>query len=171
MAEYSAGILLYRLRGGALEVLLIHPGGPYWRSKDAGAWMIPKGGINPGETAAAAAAREFEEELGMRAPADPEPLCRIRQAGGKWVDVFAVEGDFDPARIESTLFEMEWPPRSGQMQSFPEADRAEWFTLAAAREKMLASQQPTLDALEARLAGLPMPPSLREVPDGAARRA
>lgn len=169
MAEYSAGILLYREGDDGAEVLLIHPGGPYWRSKDAGAWMIPKGGVNPGEEAAAAAAREFEEELGLPPPKDPVPLCRIRQRGGKWVDVFTVEGDFDPQRLVSTNFEMEWPPRSGQLQSFPEADKAEWFKLPAAREKMLASQRPIVECLEAWLRGLPMPDGCREVPDAAGK--
>jgi predicted NUDIX family NTP pyrophosphohydrolase len=152
MAEFSAGILLYRRCKGAAEVLLIHPGGPYWRSRDLGAWMIPKGGIDPGEEPLAAALREFEEELGSPPEGTPVPLCRVRQKGGKWVEAFAMEGDFDPSRIVSTHFSMEWPPRSGQMQTFPEADHAEWFTLAEAREKMLPSQLPILDALEAQLA-------------------
>ncbi len=165
MAEVSAGILLYRQRPPAPEVLLIHPGGPYWRSKDEGAWMIPKGGVMPGESPAAAALREFEEELGMKVDGNPIPLCRIRQAGGKWVDAFAVEGDFDPANIVSMHFNMEWPPRSGVFLSFPEADKADWFTLPVARAKMLPSQRPILGALEALLAGLPMPSECKEVPD------
>lgn len=152
MPELSAGILLYRLRQDGPEVLLIHPGGPYWRSRDAGAWMIPKGGVMPGEDAAAAAVREFEEELGARPEGAPAPLCRIRQSGGKWVEAYALEGEFDPARLASNSFEMEWPPRSGQIQSFPEADAARWFSLPEAREMMLASQLPLLDCLESRLA-------------------
>ncbi len=146
-------------------MLLIHPGGPYWRSKDEGAWMIPKGGVMPAEAPAAAALREFEEELGMKLVGNPVPLCRLRQAGGKWVEAFAVEGDFDPANIVSMHFQMEWPPRSGVLQSFPEADKADWFTLPAARIKMLPSQRPFLGALEALLAGLPVPGECREVPD------
>jgi predicted NUDIX family NTP pyrophosphohydrolase len=167
MAELSAGILLYRRPNGGVEVLLIHPGGPYWRNRDAGAWMIPKGGVMPGEDAATAAAREFEEELGVRPEGEPVPLCRIRQSGGKWVEAFALEGDFNPARLVSNSFEMEWPPRSGRIQSFPEADAARWFRLAVAREMMLVSQLPLLDCLEGRLAGTRLPTQHREVPDGA----
>ena len=147
----SAGILLFRKRDENTEVLLIHPGGPYWAKKQAGAWMIPKGGVDPGETAADAAIREFEEELGWPLTTDPLPLCRVKQSGGKIVDVFAAEGDFDPATLSSTEFEMEWPPRSGEMQRFPEADKARWMTLAQARRMMLPSQLPLLDALETRL--------------------
>ena len=147
----SAGILLFRKRDENTEVLLIHPGGPYWAKKQAGAWMIPKGGVDPGETAADAAIREFEEELGWPLTTDPLPLCRVKQSGGKIVDVFAAEGDFDPATLSSTEFEMEWPPRSGEMQRFPEADKARWMTLAQARRMMLPSQLPMLDALETRL--------------------
>jgi predicted NUDIX family NTP pyrophosphohydrolase len=169
MAEISAGILLYRRRKGAVEVLLIHPGGPFWRNRDAGAWMIPKGGLNEGEDAPAAALREFEEELGARPDGDPVPLCRIRQSGGKLVDSFCLEGDFDPARLVSNRFDMEWPPRSGQIQSYPEADDAQWFELGQAHEMMLASQRPLLDCLEAMLAGRPMPKGWREVPSDARR--
>jgi predicted NUDIX family NTP pyrophosphohydrolase len=147
----SAGILLYRRRGGETEVLLIHPGGPYWSGKDAGAWMIPKGGVAEGEATRDAAAREFEEETGSALASEPFPLCRIRQSGGKIVEVFAAEGDFDPAALDSTEFEMEWPPRSGQLRHFPEADRARWLTFAQARRIMLVSQLPMLDALETKL--------------------
>ena len=147
----SAGILLFRKRDENTEVLLIHPGGPYWAKKQAGAWMIPKGGVDPGETAADAAIREYEEELGWPLTTDPLPLCRVKQSGGKIVDVFAAEGDFDPSTLSSTEFEMEWPPRSGEMQRFPEADKARWMTLAQARRMMLPSQLPLLDALETRL--------------------
>ena len=146
----SAGILLYRRRGG-VEVLLVHPGGPFWRSRDVGAWQIPKGMVQAGEDPAAAAAREFEEELGTPLPGQPVPLARIRQKGGKWVEAFALEGDLDAATIRSNAFELEWPPRSGERQSFPEVDRAEWFTADAARAKILPSQAPLLDALEAML--------------------
>lgn len=148
---HSAGILLYRRHGAEPEVLLIHPGGPYWARKDAGAWMIPKGGIDQDEAPRDAAAREFEEETGARLAAEPFPLCRVKQSGGKVVEVFAAEADFDPARLKSTEFEMEWPPRSGQLRRYPEADRARWMTLAEARRMMLESQLPILDALEAKL--------------------
>ena len=151
--ETSAGILLYRRGKSDLEVLLVHPGGPYWRSRDEGAWMMPKGVVGDGEELLAAAVREFEEELGTRPEGEPVPLCRVRQKGGKWVEAFALEGDLDPERIRSIHFEMEWPPRSGRMQSFPEVDRARWFTLAEARAKMLPSQAPILDRLE-EMAGL-----------------
>jgi predicted NUDIX family NTP pyrophosphohydrolase len=143
----SAGILLYRRRP-ALEILLVHPGGPFWRNKDEGAWMIPKGQIEPGEDEAAAALREFEEELGVRPPGTPEPLCRIRQKGGKWVQAFALEGDLDPEAIASNMFEVEWPPKSGRLQPFPEVDRAAWFSLAEARAKILPSQRDILDDFE-----------------------
>ena len=152
MPSVSAGVILYKRDGEDLSVLLILPGGPYWRNKDVGAWMIPKGGIEPGETAWEAALREFEEELGTRLTGALRPLCRIRQAGGKWVEAFALEGDLDAGRIVSNSFEIEWPPRSGQMQSYPEVDRAAWFTLAEAYARILPSQRPILDALEAELA-------------------
>ena len=147
----SAGILLYRQRSGETEVLLIHPGGPYWANTHAGAWMIPKGGIDPGETAADAALREFEEELGSPLASTPFRLCRVKQSGGKIVEVFAAEGELDTSGIRSTEFEMEWPPRSGRMKRYPEADEARWMTLAKAREMMLPSQLPMLDALETHL--------------------
>ena len=147
----SAGILLFRRRGPETEVLLVHPGGPYWANKDAGAWMIPKGGVDSGETPADAAVREFEEELGAPLASVPFPLCRIRQSGGKIVEAFGAEGDFDPARICSMQFEMEWPPKSGAVQRFPECDQARWMTLDEARRMMLPSQLPILDSLEQKL--------------------
>lgn len=147
----SAGILLFRERAGDVEVLLIHPGGPYWQNRDAGAWMIPKGGVDDDESASDAAIREFEEELGAPLCAAPVHLCRVRQSGGKIVEVFAAEGDFDPARLCSMEFEMEWPPKSGRLQRFPECDQARWMSIAQARDMMLASQLPVLDALEDRL--------------------
>lgn len=147
----SAGILLFRDNGGKAEVLLVHAGGPYWANKDAGAWMIPKGGVDDGESASNAAVREFEEELGAPLASTPFRLCRIRQSGGKIVDVFAAEGDFDAAAMSSLEFEMEWPPRSGRLQSFPECDQARWMTIPEARAQMLPSQLPILDALEKRL--------------------
>jgi predicted NUDIX family NTP pyrophosphohydrolase len=148
VAEHSAGILLYRLAARGLEVLLVHPGGPFWKNRDAGAWQIPKGKIDEGEALLDAALREFEEELGVVPKGDPRALTRIRQAAGKWVDTFAIEGDLDAEAIVSQTFEMEWPPRSGRMQAFPEIDRAEWFSLPDARAKMLTSQLPLLDELE-----------------------
>lgn len=147
-SPHSAGVLLFRNRDGATEVLLIRPGGPYWTNRDVGAWMIPKGGVEAGESPAQAALREFEEETGMRLTAVPLPLARVRQAGGKWVEAFAAEGDFDCSALNSNMFEVEWPPRSGRRQSFPEVVAARWMTLAEARAMMLPSQLPLLDALE-----------------------
>ena len=149
----SAGILLFRQRRGGIEVLLIRPGGPYWRNRDKGAWMIPKGMIEPGEAPADAALREFEEETGARVTTRPFALATVRQAGGKMVEAFAAEGDLDPDGITSIEFELEWPPRSGRTQRFPEAEAARWMSLAEAREFMLPSQLPLLDALEAKLKG------------------
>ena len=150
---HSAGILLFRQGGGGTEVLLIKPGGPFWRNKDAGAWMIPKGLVEPDEAPAEAALREFEEETGARLSSVPFPLARVRQAGGKVVEAFAVEGDVDPAGIKSNRFELEWPPRSGRIERFPEVAEGRWMSLAEARGLMLPSQLPLLDALEARLRG------------------
>ena len=152
MAEHSAGILLYRRGSKGLEVLLVHPGGPFWQRRDAGAWQIPKGKIDNGEELLAAALREFKEELGATLEGTARPLTRIRQAAGKWVDTFAVEGDLDVDTVVSEMFEMEWPPKSGRIQTYPEIDRACWFTLEEARPKMLVSQLPLLDELEAVLA-------------------
>jgi predicted NUDIX family NTP pyrophosphohydrolase len=147
MPASSAGILMYRRTGKALEVLLVHPGGPFWRNKDDGAWSIPKGEMDEGEDPAEAALREFMEELGS-APTEPlRPLSEIRQRGGKRVHAFVVEGDIDVGAIASNTFEMEWPSRSGRLQTFPEVDRAEWFDLRLANEKILASQRPLLDQL------------------------
>jgi predicted NUDIX family NTP pyrophosphohydrolase len=151
-APLSAGILLFRKRR-SIEVLLIRPGGPFWRNKQAGSWMIPKGAVEPGEMPAEAALREFEEETGARLTAIPFPLARIRQAGGKLVEAFAVEGDFDPARLSSNEFKLEWPPRSGKLERFPEAEEARWMTFIEARAMMLPSQLPLLDALEEKLSG------------------
>src|SRR3546814_727819 len=152
LSKLSAGILLYRGSRSALDVLLVHPGGPFWRNKDAGAWMIPKGEVASGEDPLACALREFEEELGVKPAGMPRPLCRIRQAGGKWVEAFALEGEFDSDRLVSNRFEMEWPPRSGRLQSFPEVDRAAWLSLDAAQDKILPSQRPILDFLVQALA-------------------
>ena len=147
----SAGILLYRHRGGALEVLLAHPGGPFWARRDDGAWTIPKGLIDAGETPEAAARREFFEELGAEALGALLPLGSVRQRGGKHVEAFALEGDFDVAALRSNTFETEWPPRSGLMKTYPEVDRAAWMDLATARIKLLEAQRPVLDRLEAAL--------------------
>ena len=153
MTVESAGLLLFRREAGALLVLLAHPGGPFWRRKDLGAWSIPKGELLAGEDPEAAALREFAEELGA-APAGPlVPLGTIVQRGGKRVHAFAAEGDFDVATMRSNTFAMEWPPRSGRMQSFPEVDRAEWFAPEVAREKLLPAQAELIDRLERTLAG------------------
>lgn len=151
MKTLSAGILLYRRRGEAVEVLLVHPGGPFWRGRDEGAWMIPKGGLAEGESALEAAVREFTEELGSAPVGVPLPLCTVRQAGGKWVEAFALEGEFDQATLASNSFTLEYPPRSGQYRDFPEVDEARWLGMEEARAKMLASQRPMLDALLAHL--------------------
>jgi predicted NUDIX family NTP pyrophosphohydrolase len=147
----SAGILLFRQGRGQAEVLLIKPGGPFWRNKDAGAWMIPKGAVEPGEAPAEAALREFAEETGTELTTVPFPLAVIRQSGGKFVEAFAVEGDLDAAAIHSNEFELEWPPRSGRIERFPEVAEARWMSLAEARTVMLPSQLPLLDTLEEKL--------------------
>jgi predicted NUDIX family NTP pyrophosphohydrolase len=152
VAPISAGIILWRRHAG-LEVLLVHPGGPFWRNRDVGAWMIPKGQVEDGEDAAQAALREFAEETGAAAIGVPKPLCRIRQSGGKWVEAFALEGDFDVESLASNDFLLEYPPKSGVMRSFPEVDAAAWMSIAEARRKILPSQIPILDALEAQLTG------------------
>ena len=149
----SAGVLLFRQRSGITEVLLIKPGGPFWRNKNVGAWMIPKGMVEPGEKPAEAALREFEEETGTKLDAMPFPLATVRQAGGKKVAAFAVEGDLDPAAVRSNEFECEWPPKSGRRERFPEVAEARWLSLAEARALMLPSQLPLLDALDRKLKG------------------
>jgi predicted NUDIX family NTP pyrophosphohydrolase len=148
----SAGILLWRRRAGRLEVLLGHPGGPFWARKDLGHWSLPKGEVEPGEELVAVARREFAEETG-HAVGDGElvELGWIRQKGGKRVVAWAVEGDLDPAAAVSNTYEMEWPPRSGRLQSFPEIDRVDWFGLDEARRRLKAAQVPLLDRLEAAL--------------------
>lgn len=148
----SCGLLMYRRRKGAWFVLLIHPGGPYWRKRDAGAWSIPKGGPNPGEDLLAAAKREFTEETGFIARGPFAPLAPCRQAGGKLVHCWAFRGDADPAKLRSVTFEMEWPPRSGRRAAFPEADRAAWFTPAEAMIKLLPAQRDFIRQLEQLLA-------------------
>jgi predicted NUDIX family NTP pyrophosphohydrolase len=152
VAKRSAGILLFRRSAGALEVLLVHPGGPFWARRDAGAWSIPKGEVDPGEDERACALRELEEETGGAFPdAPPEALLslgEVRQKSGKVVAAWALEGDLDADAIRcSTTVELEWPPRSGRTQTFPEVDRAGWFELDAARVKLLPAQAPLLDRL------------------------
>jgi len=156
MPERSAGVLLYRRRGGAIEVLLVHPGGPFWRNKDEGAWSIPKGLYAGGEDPLAAARREFFEETGMQAEGECLDLGSFRQPSGKIVTAFALEGDLDLAAFRSNTFALEWPPKSGRLQDFPEADRAGWFAPAEAQRKILKGQLPILQALLARV---PQPPA------------
>ena len=144
--EISAGILPFR-RNNELEVLLAHPGGPYWTRKDAGAWTIPKGLVDPGEDLLAAALREFTEETGFVAQEPFIALAPVKQKSGKLVHGFACAGDFDPGKLVCNTFEIEWPPKSGKCESFPEIDRVAWFDLDAAREKVLAYQLPFLDEL------------------------
>lgn len=150
----SAGILMYRRRGDDPQVLLVHPGGPFWSNRDDGAWSIPKGQIESGEEPRDCAIRELAEELGPVPPLDPDELVElgsIRQRAGKVVEAWAAEGEFDPAGLDSNSFTIEWPPRSGKEREFPEVDRAEWFELEAAREKILPAQAEFLDRLLARL--------------------
>jgi predicted NUDIX family NTP pyrophosphohydrolase len=148
MPKRSAGLLLYRVDTDGPQVLLVHPGGPIWAKKDEGAWSIPKGEFEPGEDARAVAAREFTEELGSAPPPDGWlELGEITQAGGKQVTAFAAAGDLDPSAISSNTFVLEWPPRSGRRQQFPEVDRAAWFGLAEARGKLIAAQTTLLDRL------------------------
>jgi predicted NUDIX family NTP pyrophosphohydrolase len=153
-SNHSAGVILFRRGEQGVEFLLVHPGGPFWRRKDAGAWSIPKGQIEEDEEARACALRELEEELGPAPTLDPEQLIElgsIRQRAGKLVEAWAAEADFDPATLDSNTFSMEWPPRSGNEEEFPEVDRAEWFDLERAREKILPAQAELLDRLLARI--------------------
>ena len=147
----SAGVLVFRGALPELEVLLAHPGGPYWSKKDAGAWTIPKGEFLDDEEPLAAARREFEEEMGSPIDGEFLELDPLRQPTGKVVYAWAVRGDFDPARLSSNLFSMEWPPKSGRQQEFPEVDRAAWFSIAEARVRILPGQMPFLDALLMRI--------------------
>jgi len=146
----SAGILLFRL-GPAVNVLLAHMGGPFWARKDLGAWTIPKGEVEPGEELLDAARREFREETGFTPAGAPIPLGHVKQASGKVVHAWAIEGDFDVALLKSNTFSMEWPKGSGTMAEFPEIDRAEWFTMPDARARIVKGQVKLLDALEAAL--------------------
>jgi predicted NUDIX family NTP pyrophosphohydrolase len=151
-SKHSAGLLLFRGRRAAPEVLLVHPGGPFWVRRDAGAWSIPKGEYEPPERPLDAARREFAEETGI-VPPDGEviDLGEARQRGGKVVHVWALAGDVDAAHVESSVFELEWPPGSGTIRTFPEVDRAGWFDLRTAREKVVSGQLPFLDALASHL--------------------
>lgn len=151
MPKQSAGVLLFRERNGHLEVLLVHPGGPVWAKKDAGAWSIPKGEFGSGEDPRDAAFRELKEETGWSPTGDVTPLAPVRQDGGKQVYAWAMEAYLDPATLRSNSFSMEWPPKSGKQREFPEVDRAEWFGLKVAREKILRGQLALLDDLERKL--------------------
>ena len=148
MPKRSAGILVYRRRPrGSVELLLVHPGGPFWVKKDLGAWSIPKGEYAQGEDPLTVARREFEEETGMEISGQFLELGELVAPGRKIVTAFALEGDFDPAALRSNLFELEWPPRSGKRKSFPEVDRAQWFSSAEARQKILAGQREFISRL------------------------
>lgn len=150
MPKLSAGLLLYRVRDGVVEVLIAHPGGPFWSRRDDGAWSIPKGGYAVDEDPWTAAQREFEEEVGSAPPVGPRiDLAPVKQPGGKVVTAFAVPGDLDPASAHSNSFELEWPKGSGHVRSFPEVDRVEWFPVAQARGKLLKGQLALLDQLMA----------------------
>jgi predicted NUDIX family NTP pyrophosphohydrolase len=148
MARKSAGLLMYRRRQGVVEALLAHPGGPFWAKKDLGAWSIPKGEFDPDEDPLAAAKREFEEETGLSVTGEFIPLAPIKQSGGKVVHIWAVEGDCDASAIKSNTFMIEWPPRSGRQQEFPEIDRAEWFPLDDAKEKVTKGQRGFIEELQ-----------------------
>ena len=151
MSKVSAGLLMYRIRRGALEVLLVHPGGPFWQRRDAGAWSIPKGELDGEEEPLAAARREFEEETGLRPEGPFLELPVVRQKAGKVVHAWAFEGDWDPAELRSNTFRIEFPPGSGRVAEYPEVDRAEFFALEVAKEKINAGQIPLLDHLAAQL--------------------
>jgi predicted NUDIX family NTP pyrophosphohydrolase len=151
-SAFSAGLIMYRKREGRLEVLLVHPGGPFWAKKDPGAWTIPKGEVKDGEELLTAARREFREELGLEPGENLQPLQPVRQKGGKVVHAWCFEGDADPAQCHSNVFQIEWPPRSGRMQQFPEVDRAQFFPLPEARLKINPAQVAFLDELAGLIA-------------------
>ena len=155
MPKQSAGVLMYRWQNGQVEVLLVHPGGPFWSNKDLAAWSIPKGEFEDSEEAISAAKREFKEETGLTAEGTFLPLTPRKQSSGKIVHAWAVRGDCDPRAIKSNIFSMEWPPRSGRMEEFPEVDRADWFDLESARERIHKGQIDFLDELEERLVRQP----------------
>ena len=152
MPKTSAGLLMYRRNGGTLEVLLVHPGGPFWAKKDLGAWSVPKGECDPGEDELQAARREVNEETGLTPDGPFAALQSVKQPSGKLVVAWAVEFDCNPANITSNTFSMEWPPRSGKRAEFPEVDRAAWFRLEEARSRIQPGQRPLLDQLERLLA-------------------
>jgi len=164
-SRQSAGILLYRVQQGRLQVLLVHPGGPLWARKDLGAWSIPKGEYGPDEDPEHAARREFEEETGDTLETDLIPLGEVTQKGGKRVLAFAAEGDFDPKDLHSNTFPLEWPPRSGKTIDVPEVDRAAWFDLEEAGEKLLEGQKPFLEGLRELNRTGRIPPSSK-LPEG-----
>lgn len=149
MPKLSAGLMLYRSGADTIEVLIVHPGGPFWAKRDDGAWSLPKGEYGPGEDPLEVAVREFREELGVDPPADPSPafLGEVRQAGGKRVTAWALRGDVDVSSVVSNTFTMEWPPRSGRTREFPEVDRAGWFDLESARRKLVSGQVGFIDRL------------------------
>ena len=147
MVKKSAGLLMFRRRQGSVEVFLVHPGGPFWTKKDEGAWSIPKGEYDPGEDPLEAAQREFQEETGFAVDGEFLPLAPRKQPSGKIISAWALEGEGDASAIQSNKFSMEWPPRSGKHQEFPEVDRAGWFSLSAAKEKILKGQAPFLEEL------------------------
>ncbi|MEX0777294.1 MAG: NUDIX domain-containing protein [Phycisphaeraceae bacterium] len=151
MPRISAGLLMYRRRSSRLEVLLVHPGGPYWARKDRGVWSIPKGGVDDDEELLDAARREFEEETGVVPRGPFQVLGTFKTRGGKTVYIWAFEGDCDISKCRSSTFEMEWPPHSGKRVTYPEVDRAEFFDLDEARRKINAQQRPLLDSLQGRL--------------------
>jgi predicted NUDIX family NTP pyrophosphohydrolase len=151
MAKISAGLLMYRMRDGELEFLLAHPGGSFWKNKDAGAWTIPKGEIREDEEPLAAARREFEEETGVKPEGDFIPLTPIKQRSGKLVHAWAFEGDCDPSKVKSNTFQIEWPPKSGRYETCPEIDRAGFFKLAQAKKKIMPAQFSFLEELERKL--------------------
>jgi len=151
MAKQSAGLVVFRRCNSELQVFLVHPGGPFWKNKDEGAWSIPKGECHEGEDGLDAAKREFQEETGCKVDGEFVALGEIKQAGGKVVAAWALEGDCAPTEVHSNTFSMEWPPKSGQKKEFPEIDRAEWFILEEARKRMLKGQIPFLDRLVERL--------------------
>jgi len=153
MPRISSGLIMYRRAAKGIEVLLVHPGGPFWKNKDAGAWSIPKGQACEGEDLLACAKREFQEETGHLLPGPFYPLAPIRQKGGKWVFAWATSGDLDAAAIKSNTFEMEWPPRSGRMQSFPEVSKGAWFDILTAAQIINPAQTALLDELTSITSG------------------
>jgi predicted NUDIX family NTP pyrophosphohydrolase len=156
--KHSAGLVMYRWRDGGLEVLLVHPGGPFWAAKDVGVWSIPKGACDDGEAELDAARREFTEETGFVAEGEFVELGTVKQSGSKMVSAWAVEGDCDARALKSITCEMEWPPRSGQRLEFPEIDRGEWFSIEEASERMLKGQRPFLEALVEKIGKLQVLP-------------